>query len=475
MSIASRAAKTVTWTFDTTVDPEHDIIRERVLTDEQGRVFTGSSVTVDRALGHVPIMAAIRLMSETIGSLPLPVYERLPKGKNVAFDHRLYELLHDQANPEMTAMVFRETVQGHTHGWGTGYAEIEYDTDGFPLHLWPLQSESMSVFREKGELIFLYRTPDGKDQRLTSRQVFRLPSFGSNGITGYSPIHWSRKAIALGMASEEFAGRFYDNDARPGVVLKLGPEFDYDDEAKKRLAESIDARHAGLTNKHRTAVLDEGMDITTIGFSAEDAQLIDQQRWSVEQVSRIFNIPLHLLHSLERATFNNIEEMGLNFVTYSLRSWLVRWEQQIKMQLFAGDRRHFAEFNVDGLQRGRLRDRMQAYWQMFQMGSISPDEIRAKENLNPRSDGKGDVYYTPVNLAPAGETDEEGNELFPVLPELELIETNGATRSAKALPERRAVTDRYRPLFERVTRQLVEFETEQVLAEARRRFGESAA
>jgi HK97 family phage portal protein len=462
VSIAARAAKTITWTFDTTVQPEHDIIRERLLLDNSP-VVNGSTVSVDRALGHVPIMAAVRLMSETIGSLPLPVYERIGKGKDTAFDHRLYELLHDQANPEMSAMVFRETVQGHTHGWGTGYAEIEYDTDGFPLHLWPLQSGSMSVFRDDGELVFLYRTPDGKESRLTPRQVFRLPAFGSNGITGYAPIHWARRAIALGMASEEFAGRFYDNDARPGVAITVPIEIEMDDDAKKRLAESFDATHAGLKNKHRTAVLDEGMGVETFGFSAEDAQLIEQQRWSVEQVARIFNIPLHLLHSLERATFNNIEEMGLNFVTYSLRPWLVRWEQQIKMQLLVGDRRHFAEFNVDGLLRGRLEDRMKAYWQMFQMGSISPDEIRAKENMNPRPDGAGDVYYTPVNMAAAGETDTD-EEAVPVLPPLRL-----ATRSTKTAEDRRKIADRYRPLFERVTRELVEFESEQVLSEAERR------
>jgi len=361
-------------------------------------------------------------------------------------------------------MVFRETVQSQVHAWGTGYAEIEFDTDGFPLYLWPLQSGSMEVFREDGELIFLYTTPDGTQNRLSARQVFRVPGLGANGITGYAPVHWARQAIALGLASEEMAGRFYQADARPGIAIKLGPEFDYDDDAKKRLAESFDATHAGLSNKHRTAVLDEGMDIETFGFSADDAQLIEQQKWSVEQVCRIFNIPPHMLHSLERATFNNIEELGLNFVTYSLRPWLVRWEQQIKMQLLEGDTRHFAEFNVDGLLRGKLEDRMKAYWQMFQMGAISPDEIRALENRNPRPDGKGDVYYVPTTLGGVGETDDNGEPQLPLLPPLQLA----TAQSTKSLEDRRKVEERYRPLFERVARELVAFESEQVLAEAER-------
>jgi len=458
VSIASRAAKSITISFDPTVPPEFDIIRER-LTDES-TVFTGRAVTVDKSLGFVPVMAAIRLRSETIASLPLPIYERLDNGKRIAPEHRLYSLLHDQANPEMSAMVFKETLQAHAESWGTGYAEIEYDTDGFPMWLWPLLPSGMETFRENGELVHLYTTPDGKQNRLSPRQVFRLPALGSNGIVGYSPIHMARQALALGLAAEEFAGRFYSNDARPGIALKLGPEFDYDDEAKKRLAESFDARHAGLTNKHRTAVLDEGMSIEQIGFPAEDAQLVEQQKWSVEQVCRIFNIPPHMLHALDRATFNNVEELGLNFVTYSLRPWLVRWEQQIRMQLLGEDTRHFAEFNVDGLLRGKLEDRMKAYWQMFQMGSMSPDEIRAKENMNPRPDGRGDVYYVPTTLGEAGETEEPE---IPVLPPLQL-----ATRSAKAADPK--VTERFQPLVERLTREMVAFEQEQVMAEARRRF-----
>jgi HK97 family phage portal protein len=463
VSIAARAAKSITWTFDPTVPPHHDIIREQI--EDGSNSFTGRTVSVDKALGFVPVMAAIRLRAETIGSLPLHVYQRLDAGKRVNRDHRIYSMLHDQANPEMTAMVFKEVVQAHADSWGTGYAEIEFDTDGFPWW-WPLRSSGMEVYRadnntdgfDEGELVFLYTHSDGSQSKMNSRQVFRLPGLGSNGITGYSSIHMARQALALGLGAEEFAGRFYANDARPGVALKLGPEFDYDDEAKRRLAESFDARHAGLSNKHRTAVLDEGMDIATIGFPADDAQLIEQQKWSVEQVARIFNIPPHMLHHLERATFNNIEEMGLNFVTYSLRPWLVRWEQQIKMQLLRDDTAHFAEFNVDGLLRGKLEDRMKAYWQMYQMSAISPDEIRSKENMNPLPDGKGDRYYSPVNIAEV--TDEEPAEF----PPLQLA----TAQSAKAIdPD---AVRKYQPLFEDVTRNLIDLERRMVMREAEKRY-----
>jgi HK97 family phage portal protein len=459
VSIAGRAAKTVTWTFDTTVSPDNDIIRERVLLNGAGGVWNGSSITVDKAMGFIPVMAAIRVISETISSLPLQVFERLEQGKRLAPEHRLYSMLHDSPNPEMTSMTFREVMQSHIESWGNAYAEIEYDTDGFPLNLWPLRPSDMTVYRIDGELVYLYRTADGEEKRLNRRNVFHIPGLGYDGRIGYSPIHMARRGIALGIAVEEFAGRFYDNDARPGIAITLGPEFDYDDDAKKRLAESFDATHTGLTNKHRTAVLDEGMGLEEIGWPPELGKLVgDSQKWTIPTVSRVFNLSPHMLHDLERATFSNIEEQGINVTTYQFRPRTVRWDQQIKLQLMREDARHFAEHNLDGLLRGKLEDRMKSYWQMFQMGAITPNEIRASENRNHRDDPDGDTFYVPVNIAPVSEEAE-----IPVLPPLQL-----ATRSAKSIEDRAKIADKYRPLFERVTRQLIEFESEQVLAEAER-------
>jgi HK97 family phage portal protein len=453
VSIASRAAKTITWTFDTSVSVENDIIRERVLLDEGG-TFTGAGLTVDRA---------IRVISENIASLPLQVFERLPKGKRLAPDHRLYGMLHDAPNPEMTSMVFREAMQSHIEAWGNAYAEIEYDTDGFPLYLWPLRPDRMTVVRDDGQLVYLYRTLDGKEQRLSKRQVFHIPGIGYDGRIGYSPIHMARQAIALGQAVEEFAGRFYANDARPGIAIMLGPEYEYDDDAKKRLAESFDATHAGLKNKHRTAVLDEGMGLEQIGWPPELGKLVSEsQKWDVPTTSRIFNLSPHMLHDLERSTFNNIEEQGLNVSTYQFRPRTVRWEQQIKLQLMREDTRHFAEHNLDGFLRGKMEDRMKAYWQMFQMGAISPNEIRASENRNQREDDAGDQFYVPVNIESVSEDEEE----TPVLPPLQL-----ATRSSKALD--RAVVEKYEPLFEDVTRNLIDLERRMVMREAEKRLAAS--
>ena len=463
MGIATRAAKSITWTFDPTVSPENDIIRERVLMEGTGGVWSGANVTVDKAMGFVPIMAAIRVISENIASLPLQVFERLSKGKRLAPEHRLYAVLHDSPNPEMSSMTFREVMQSHIESWGNAYAEIEYDTDGFPMHLWPLRPNDMTVIRENGKLWYLYRTSDGKERRLKREQVFHIPGLGYDGRIGYSPIHMARRGIALGIAVEEFAGRFYDHDARPGIALKLGAEFEYDDDAKKRLAESFDATHAGLSNKHRTAVLDEGMSIEQIGWPPELGKLVgESQKWTIPTTSRVFNLSPHMLHDLERSTFNNIEEQGLNVSTYQFRPRTVRWDQQIKLQLLRDDERHFAEHNLEGFLKGKIADRMAANWQMFQMGAITPNEIRARENMNQRDDPDGDNFYVPVNIAPVGE--EEEIEALPVLPPLQL-----ATRSMKAADDRKRIAERYRPLFERVTRELIAFEQEQVLAEAARR------
>lgn len=464
MSIAARAAKSVTWTFDPTVSPDNDVIRERVLLDDNG-IFTGSSVSVDKAMGFVPVMAAIRVISENIASLPLQVFERLPagRGRRLAPEHRLYSMLHDSPNPEMGSMVFREAMQSHLESWGNAYAEIEYDTDGFPLYLWPLRPDHMTVLREDGELVYLYHTADG-DQRLTRRNVFHIPGLGYDGRVGYSPIHLARQAIALGQATEEFAGRFYQNDGRPGIAIRLGPEYDYDDDAKKRLAESFDATHAGLKNKHRTAVLDEGMGLEQIGWPAELGTLVaESQKWTIPTTSRIFNLSPHMLHDLERATFSNIEEQGLNVSTYQFRPRTIRWDQQIKLQLMRDDPRHFAEHNLEGFMRGKLEDRMKAYQVRWSMASLSPNEIREKENENPIEGG--DTYYAPVNYAPVIGAEEPEPEAVTPLPPLQLA----AAQSAKTIADRTRLAREYAPLLEQVTSRIIAFEQRQVLDELERR------
>jgi len=324
--------------------------------------YTGITISEENMLNATAVWAAIRILAETIASLPLHLYERLsPRGKKRATEHPLYSILHIKPNPEMTSMVYRETIAGHVGMWGTTYSEIERDQNGTIKAVWPLLPGNMDVKRFDGKLTYVYRLPDGSTKIFDAKNILRITGFSKNGLIGYKPINTGREAIGLSLALEEFGARFFGNGAKPPIALEhpesLSPE------AYDRLRESWEKRHEGLSNAHRVAILEEGMKLKEFGVSPEDAQALESRKFQVTEVARIFNIPPHMLKDLEKSTFSNIEHQGLEFVIYTIRPWLVRFEQAYSMQLLTEQElnTYFFEHLVDGLLRGDIESRSKAY------------------------------------------------------------------------------------------------------------------
>jgi HK97 family phage portal protein len=358
------------------------------------------------ALHSVPVYACVRVLAETIASLPLLTYRRTPKGKERASTHELYRLLHDQPNSEMSAFEFREALVGHVCLWGNAYAEIERDTRGRIVGLWLMRPDRMTIERvDPIGLVYHYRLTDGTTRKLPARQVLHIRGMGGDGIVGYSPIALAGQAIALAMQTEQYGSRFFSNDSRPGGVLQTSGKLS--DEASKRLKESWEASHRGGGNAWRVAVLEEGLSWQQIGLPPEDAQFIETRKYQLSEIARLFRVPAHLIGDLERSTNNNIEHQSLEFVQYTLAPWLVRIEQAIHRALI--DEREqstvYVEHLIDGLLRGDIASRYRAYAVGRQWGWLSADDVRERENMNPLPDGTGAEYLTPVNMIPAGAYD----------------------------------------------------------------------
>lgn len=362
----------------------------------------GVQVNESKALQVAAVYACVRVLAETVASLPLPVYRRSADGrKDRATEHYLYPLLHDSPNPEMTSFEFRETLQGHLSLWGNAYANIEIDGAGRARALWPLRPDKMKVYRKDGALIYEYRLPKPDTEGnslaiLRPDQVLHVRGLGFDGLMGYGPIQLTQQAIGLAMATEEFGARFFGNGARPGVVLqhpgKLSPE------AYERLKSSYEKRHTGLSGAHRVAILEEGLEIHEVGIPPDAAQFLATRKFQVSEIARIFRVPPHMIQDLERATFSNIEHQSIDFVVHTVRPWLVRWEQAIALRLMLPSERsrYYAEFLVDGLLRGDTVSRYNAYAVGRQNGWLSANDIRTMENLNPIAGG--DQYWTPLNV-----------------------------------------------------------------------------
>lgn len=366
------------------------------------RVSSGVVVNESTALQYSAVYAAVRLLSESVASLPLHTYERLDEGKQRAYGHPVAGMLSTSVNPQLSSYGFRETLMGHVLTYGNGYAEIVRDGAGNPVQLLPITPDRVSVEQESDGTI-RYRV----DEQITLSQddMFHIAGLGFDGLVGYSPVTLAKQSVGLGLGAERFGGSFFGNSARPAGVLTHPNRLSK--EAKENLRDSWQSTYAGVDNSGRTAILEEGVQFSSIGLSNEDAQYLQTRQFQVVEIARWYGVPCHMINSLDNATFSNIEHQGIEFVTYSLRPWLVRWEQEIKRKLFT-EGAFFSEFLVDGLLRGDTKTRYDGYKVARETGWLSVNEIRSLENLNPVEGG--DQYIQPMNMTTVGddvETEEE--------------------------------------------------------------------
>lgn len=371
-----------------------------------GRTTSGKMVNERTALQTTAVYACVRILSETIASLPLHVYRYTEGGKAKDTEHVLYTLLHDEPNPDMTSFVFRETLMSHLLIWGNAYSQILRDRSGQVIGLYPLLPDQMSVHRsEKGKLYYVYNryeedNPNFQEKGsivLSQEEVLHIPGLGFDGLIGYSPIALAKNAVGMTLACEEYGASFFSNGANPGGVLEHPGILK--DPGKVR--DSWNAVYQGTRNAHKVAVLEEGMSYKQIGIPPEEAQFLETRKFQINEIARLFRIPPHMVGDLEKSSFSNIEQQSLEFVKYTLDPWVVRFEQALKKSLLLPEEKktHFIKFNVDGLLRGDYQSRMNGYAIGRQNGWLSTNDIRKLEELNPiPSEEGGDLYLINGNM-----------------------------------------------------------------------------
>ena len=363
-----------------------------------GTSGSGKSVTVQSAIQLSTVYACVRVISETIASLPLGIYETVNDGNEKATDHPLYRLLHDEPNSEMTSFVFREVMLAHLLLYGNSYSQIIRSGKNQVIGLYPLLPDHMDVDRDsKGNLTYTYTTSDGKTVSIKPRDVLHIPGLGFDGVMGYSPIALEKNAIGLGIASEEYGSKFFSNGARPSGIL-IHPNTVKN---PKALRESWNSAYGGSSNSNRVAILEEGMKFEPIAIPNNEAQFLETRKFQVDEICRIFRVPPHLVGNLEHATFSNIEHQSIDFAVHTIRPWLVRIEQAMNRALLSDQEkgRFFVQFNIDGLMRGDYKSRMEGYAIGRQNGWLSANDIRALENQNPiPADQGGDAYLVNGNM-----------------------------------------------------------------------------
>ena len=364
-----------------------------------GGTTSGKAVNERTAMQTSAVYACVRILAESVAGLPLHVYERTANGsKSTKPSHPLYRLLHDEPNREMTSFVFRETLMSHLLLWGNAYAQIIRDGRGFPIALYPLLPDRMTVDRnESGELVYTYQSDKGQ-VKLRRENVLHIPGLGFDGLIGYSPIAMAKNAVGLALATEDYGATFFANGANPGGVLEhpgvIKPE------QADRLRESWQSQFGGA-NAHKVAVLEEGLKFHQMSIPPEQAQFLETRKFQINEIARIFRVPPHMVGDLEKSSFSNIEQQSLEFVKYTLDPWVVRWEQSLQQALILPSEKAtiFIKFNLDGLLRGDYQSRMQGYSTGIQNGFMSVNDVRGLEDMNLlTAEEGGDLHFVNGNM-----------------------------------------------------------------------------
>ncbi|MFA5376879.1 MAG: phage portal protein [Dehalococcoidia bacterium] len=378
--------------------------QEPVSQDDLARYLHGedtwTGLDVDRisALGLPIVWACVRVLSETLASLPWILYKRTDRGKVRADNHPLFDILHIQPNPQQTAFMFREQLQGHLGIFGNAYANIIRNGTGYVQELWPLSPDSVKPYREKGRLLFEYTDrATGLKDILSENEVFHISGLSFDGIQGYAPLELNKQTLGLALAAKRYAAEYFANEGTPSLTLTSPGKLSED--AYKRMTKSWEESHSRWGKKHRPAILEQGTEAKEISASPDKAQLVEVQKFLTREVCRYYRMQPHMVQDMEDATYSNIEHQGIEFSVHTMRPWCVRWEQAALTQLLSEKdrKKYFPEFLMDALLRGDTLSRYQSYRIALEAGIFNADEIRELENRNEREDGGGKTYFAPQN------------------------------------------------------------------------------
>lgn len=342
----------------------------------------GVMVSEDTALTFAAVWACVSVISRTVAALPWHVYERSGADRKPV-DSAVSWLLNNRPNPEMTAFSFREVVMAHVLTWGNAYAEIERDMAGRVVALWPLPPDWVQVKRsEAGALVYEVQSALEHRDTLKPENMLHIHGLGFDGLVGYSPVRMAARAIGIGMAQDVFGAAFYQNGTQFGSIIEV-PATLTKDQIKDAEA-YYNSKQRGPEKAFKVQVAPAGTKVHSAGMPMTDAQFLESRKFSVSEIARWYGVPPHKIGDLDRATNNNIEHQGIEFVTDAIVPWAVRLEQEANGKLFGAraQGRLYTKLSVNALMRGDSKSRAEFYRTMTQIGALSINEVRAMEEMN---------------------------------------------------------------------------------------------
>lgn len=374
-----------------------------------GTSSSGKVVTADKAMQLSAVWACVRLLSESISTLPIKIYKSESDGsRSLAKDHPIYRLLCKQPNVEMTPSRFMLMVVASLCLRGNSFIEKKYIGSKL-VALEPLLPQNMTVKRSEqtGMLEYKYTDPLGQKIRtIPTNKIMHIRGFGMDGICGMIPVKIGRDVIGAALSVEESAAKIFENGLQSSGFLSS--EQSLNNEQRERIRSYL-LSFVGSKNAGKMMVLEGGMKYNNVTMNPEAAQMLESRTFSIEEICRWFRVPPFMVGHMDKQSSwaSSVEGMNMQFLTNTLRPLLVNIEQEISRCLLNGDDDYYAEFSVEGLLRADSAGRSAYYTTALQNGWMSRNDVRRLENLPPIEGG--DIYTVQLNLTPLDQLGQEAS------------------------------------------------------------------
>jgi HK97 family phage portal protein len=341
-------------------------------------------VNEQSALAISTVYACTYKIASTLASLNLEIYERNGRNIQPADNHPAYGVIKDTPNQVMTAYEFWETIISHAVINGCGYAIIERDGSGYARRMLIADYYEVDRMPTETEEGYIYRVKDyGMVQPENMLEVCNLQR--------KSPIRLHRENLGLAKAAQDFGANYFGSDGQMTGILSS------DQPLTKEQMTVIQGSWNKASGQAGTKLLPFGFKYNRISISPDEAQFIETRKFQAEEICRIFSVPPALVQLESQTTYNNVEQQNLMFARHTISPWAKRIEQEIDRKLLMANERPriYSKFNLNDLFRGDMQARATFYREMTQIGALSINEVRMKEEMNP-VDG-GDTHTVQVN------------------------------------------------------------------------------
>ncbi|ERN52834.1 phage portal protein [Alkalihalophilus marmarensis] len=365
---------------------------------------SGETVTVNSALGVPAVYACVNILANGIATLPFQVFKRTAKGRERDKKHAVAKLLENRPNPYQGPFKFKHLIETHRNLWGNSYINIEWGADGRPKGLWllnPANTEPVVDIRTN-DLWYHTVLPNGENVKIWNGDVVHLTALSTDGIKGKPPIQLIRESIGSAQAVQKFKGKFFKNGVSTTGFLKIPGMLNPD--AKEVIRGEWEQANTGINNAQRVAILDAGLDYQSISMPLKDAQFVEVMNFDKKEIATFFNIPMHMVNELERATHTNIEQQAIDFIRNTLSPIYTQYQEEFSYQLFSlrEQERYYLKFNLEALLRADKKTQAEFYSIMLDKGVFSINQVLELEDMDTIEGGdkhRVDLNHVSLDIA----------------------------------------------------------------------------